>query len=713
MSTPAKVKPFEFFWPEIDVGDTHSVGACPFCDRPGKFSIINDTGQYRCVACDRKGNIYTFLSDIYRLSDGSTADHEYEPLAEALSVSVQTLMAWGFRKSCISGNWILPGYNAQGKVCNIYKCDAKLRALSTPGCTAHPFGLGAVPRSYDVLWVMEGLKDGLRMYDALGRLRQSRSRVVATKDAGLSLQRSQAVIAMPGSSSLGGDWRHIALSAPRVNFCFDNDHPAKDGSKAGWEGSLKAASKLASEENCPPLHALKWGDDGYDSSLPSGYDWSDLLQETGSAAKALSLLTARLVLLPKEELKSKAKRDRQADDTPTLEPIERVRFSDLEKDWSQRMHFTEGMRKCLICMLATSYSTMLPGEQLFMRVMGQPGTGKTTLAEAMAAAKNHIFSVSIFTGFHSGFSEGGESSSLIDFLHNRTVIIKDGDTLLTAPNRERILSELRDLYDRVTRAHYRNKQSLVRENLNTTVLICGTGTLRQLNRSNLGDRFLDCHIAPPRADQTPYIQRVSQTTYDSIASTINQRKTSAQDAPPDTHLKQVTIGYLYWLKDTPHNAPALPPNFQRRLEAMGELLAHLRAHIEDDDSEVEMGTRLTSQFIKLAVCSAIVLNKESVDTEVMSLCRQVMLDTASPRWVKLLAVLDRKPCSPQQLNAETLVPLTNVRKALRQMETIAMVRRTSIPNRSGIGGRNIHKYQMTNSFQHLWHRVMGRPRRKQ
>jgi hypothetical protein len=101
--------------------------------------------------------------------------------------------------------------------------------------------------------------------------------------------------------------------------------------------------------------------------------------------------------------------------------------------------------------------------------------------------------------------------------------MKDGDTLANSPNRDKILSELRDLYDGTSRAHYRNMKADEFEDVRLSFILCGTDELRQLNRTFLGERFLDCEIMAKGEDTSPYVQRAATNTWASLAGFLSPK----------------------------------------------------------------------------------------------------------------------------------------------------------------------------------------------
>jgi len=180
-----------------------------------------------------------------------------------------------------------------------------------------------------------------------------------------------------------------------------------------------------------------------------------------------------------------------------LYPAHCESWKELVCAWRKAMRWTDGLDRCLGVVLAAIVSTPLPGTQLWVKVVSPASTGKSELAEAAAVSKKYIMAKSTIRGFHSGYQtdkDGKEDNSLISKLSGKTLVTKDGDTLLRSPNLEQILSEARDLFDCVSRTHYRNKQSKDYTGIRMTWILFGTSSLRMIDSSELGERFLDCII---------------------------------------------------------------------------------------------------------------------------------------------------------------------------------------------------------------------------
>ena len=230
-------------------------------------------------------------------------------------------------------------------------------------------------------------------------------------------------------------------------------------------------------------------------------------------------------------------------------------------------------------MLASVVSTTLDGDQIWLRVLGPPGSGKSTLSETVIAATDYVVAVDIFTGLSSGFVSR-KDASLIDQFRDKTVVIHDGDTLVNAPNRDAILRELRAFYGRSLSARYRNRQTKLYHGVNTTWIICGTDAMRDLNRTFLGERFLDVEILGAGADTSEYIERSRSNTYAKVITGLAAPEQETEKV--DTHfLKSITKGYIHHLKE--HLSTTKPPTMSEAtghtIDNLGEFLSYARGKV--------------------------------------------------------------------------------------------------------------------------------------
>jgi hypothetical protein len=302
-------------------------------------------------------------------------------------------------------------------------------------------------------------------------------------------------------------------------------------------------------------------------------------------------------------------------------------------------------------MLASIASTKATGDQLWLKVIGPAASGKSTLCEAVNVCKEYIFSKSTLRGFHSGYSTDGggadEDNSLLCKINGKTLVTKDGDTLLQSPNLGQILSEGRDVYDGCSRSHYRNKMSKDYEDLRITWILCGTSSLRAIDSSELGERFLDAVIMEGIDDDLE-----DEVLVMAVEKATKELSIEAGDAgtamyePTLCEAMQLTGGYVKYLRENAGDklpTIVLPEEAKRKCARLGKFVAHMRARPsirQEETAEREFGTRLAKQITRMSICLALVLNKTKVDEEVMARVRKVAMDTSRGQTMAIVSYLN-------------------------------------------------------------------------
>lgn len=345
------------------------------------------------------------------------------------------------------------------------------------------------------------------------------------------------------------------------------------------------------------------------------------------------------------------RRDKDGDKIVSLECLPCEDWETMVDSWRRALHWTEGLDLCLSVMLSSIISTCRVGDQLWVRVLGPPSSGKTTLCEAISVNRKYVYPKDGLRGFHSGMTdwEGKEDNSLLPKLKDKTLVTKDGDSLLTAPDRDRILAEARAAYDCAARSSFRNKASRNYEGLRFTWILCGTNSLRTLDSSELGERFLTVsimdEIEPDVEDDILWRSALDASRSLNYESNGDLRTTYE---PHTLKAMQLTGGYVGYLRehaDELITAVQMDDNALRRCIGYGKFIAFMRARPskkQDEHEEKELPARLVKQTVRLAKCLATVLNKDSVDDEVLKRVHKVTIDTAKGKTLGIVRYLWEK-----------------------------------------------------------------------
>mgnify|MGYP002622386889 CR=1 FL=1 len=712
-----KLRPFVFHGVDITNDPKESTGDCPLCDKEGHFYVSTKTGQFHCKSCEVTGNGISFLSKFHAYAVKATDVEDLEELSQDRNISVDVLREWGVAKNPLTGEFLIPAFNAKGKLSNLfkaYKTKEGWKVISTPTMKLHPFGvdLHLANKRNKTVWVVEGPWDAMKLWETLTTYRRNGNRFVRVADRKLSLADTESVLAVPGSGTFNVEWTEY-LADKTVKIFFDNDHPRKTPQdktiKPGWDG-MNRVVKLMEEsgKDFTDVYRVRWGKAGYDPKLPSGYDLRDILNDRKAGLKKAQSLLKKISL----DYSSPKETEGQVEE---LEPLPVNSFKQLTDEYeTANFHLTDHFKDALAVTLACVTSTELGGDQVWLRLIGPPGSGKSTIAEAISAARDYVFPISNITGLHSGFvgTKSKRDTSLIPRMQRKSMIIKDADTLLTAPTRDKILSELRDLYDGTSRATYRTGLSKTYEGIKTTVILCGTDDLRRLNRSSLGERFLDVEILGD-SDRSPYLDRAMDNTFNMV---IGSLQPTADKALVMEHIKRATMGFIFHLKNAltegKIQSPTITNQTKEQIKALGQLISFMRAKSTTNDEgglttvrgRVELGTRPVAQLTKLAVCVAIVLGKPSIDRQVIRVVKKVALDTVEGYQWEITRELFRFKTgglNAKQIEMKLKTSEGSARNILRTMREFDIIERMKEPNKSGQRGRHLHVYRLTNSMRSI------------
>lgn len=674
---PAKLKPYHFHKLTIDqvVGSAQAIGDCPFCGKEGKLTINQDSGLLHCFVCGIGGNPASFLKLLHDASDKATTDYKMLA-ADRKLLYPETLMHWAAVRSIIDDQWLIPGYCAEGKLHQLYRQTPIMdkgkwthRLLPTPGIWSdgNVHGLHGV-NQFDPdkpeISLTEGVWDGLALWEIMRITKRSDGHLVHTASDSSSLLASHNVLAVPGCKIFSDKWLPL-FKDKVVNLWYDSDHPRINGNKSfidGLDGMKRVTSILNSNAQYrPPLiRYLKWGEQGYDSDKPSGYDVRDALASGGlteaGRIAVLSQLLDKLTPVPDSWLPRTAS-NANGTNHNDIECLTCTDWNTLVQAWRKAMKWTEGLDRALSIMLACILSTRSVGIQLWAKILSPASGGKSTLCEAISVNKKYVKALSTIRGFHSGFKEGdgGDNKSLILRLRDKTLVTKDGDTLLQSPNKDQILSEARDIFDRTSRSDYRNGMGADHEGINMTWILCGTSALRAIDTTELGSRFLDCVIMESIDNDLEEEIGLRAVNAEERAVSIMCNGTAGSSLEPElVHAMQLTGGYIDYLCNNENgrseqllNSISPMDNFTKdKLRGLGTFVAYIRARPstkqQETSGERELSARLIRQHTRLAKCLAVVLSKKSVDREVMRRVRHTALDTARGRTLEIVKVL----CQP-------------------------------------------------------------------
>lgn len=633
---------------------------CPFCQKENKFSIEVASGVWSCFVCNegydkrdnngvvkatRHNSPVEFLRKIWEYSEMITKIPDYESLAKERGfLSPETLIRWQLVRSYTTGEWLMPGYNVKGSMTQLYrytKVSAKgvwkhqLRPTTEVGGAAI-FGLGSFDQSAEIIDVFEGW-NGIAAEEVF-------------KEIG---GEPRNVIGLPGANTFLESWYPL-FKGKTVIFWYDNDHPREIGRNgtthiiegAGWMYSNRNASTLSNIAK--EVYTLKWGDKDHDPNLPSGYDVRDHLKSLGSLverSKAIQGLSAKLVLqgVKTQNSTSNGSNNNESVRLPTKSCS---RYAILQLAWRKALRWRKELDDALSVLLAVCLSTEQVGDQIYLQLIADAGSAKTDMLQALLTSDGCTL-LENSTGMQSGWRGGGYSA--VDRKNRKTLITPEGDLLMNNPMFPQLMAQMRRAFDGSLSSSYKNmKEDQLAEGLRMPWIVAGTPAMIELSasQSQVGDRFLRYIIPMPDDDeQTEIVMRAIYSEGRNVE--IKSGKDAIDQMSPETReARSLTGGYVDWLRNNTEliSEAQISDDNVRRLALLAKFTANQRARPIDkrksSGDEVndtkEMPTRLGKQFMRVARCLAVVLNRDSVDDDVMNRIRDVAIFTGRGLTSKIM-----------------------------------------------------------------------------
>lgn len=629
---------------------------CPFCGKENKFYVNSETGLFDCKVCGEKGNISSFLQKIHDLGSKLASDN-LELTTNRRFLFPNTTKYWGVVQSPLTQEWLIPGYNIDGTITNLYRyvrgTSNKFSVWPTKDIQQGLFGFPFYNPKKPSVMLCEGSWDAMALWEIMSTTREEDDKYVRTSNEGESLFGSCSIIAVPGANVWLPSWNKL-LAGKRVYLLFDNDHSRIDAKtnkvipSTGYEGMRRVVESLTNAEEHPEsVFYLNWSNDNRDHNpnLPNGYDVRDFLSYTEigeSADHSARMLNLRALLqllkpIPGDWTGGEKDGIITKPGDVALKPLPCESYKVFMNAVRKALSVDDGLDRGMSFLCCIIMSTGRIGDQLWGKLIGFPSSAKTTIMEYLATNRKYIKSLSTIRGFHSGYVplQEGKDTSLINMIKGMTVFIKDGNTLMESPNLKQIFSEMRDIYDGKSRTDYRNGVRNNYENLRVTFAIAGTNAIRDIDHSELGERMLDCIVVKEIVRERErnislMCARQAFSDLDIEASKGNE----IRDNENTLMAKRLASGFVNWLREEAPNLLSIIEVSDEVIETITDyalFIACMRGKpaIKHKAGEGrEMTPRLTKQLSRLAKCTAVVLGRKTIDKEVMRRVRHIVLDTS-------------------------------------------------------------------------------------
>jgi ribosomal protein L37AE/L43A/5S rRNA maturation endonuclease (ribonuclease M5) len=607
---------------------------CPFCEKTQHLYFFPSNTVWDCKACGKSGNVHVFNQLIYN----DVCTKSVDELVHSWKLPRRVFE--GVKYNPLNGTYVIPTYR-NNKQNNLYKYIPEINKIfGTPGLPATLYNW--TDDAFDEIWICEGQKDKL---------------------AGDAIRGSRSIttVGIPGANMFKEGWAS-AFQGKEVTLIFDNDQAGQNGKKRVLEIFKNS-----------PFKPKKVSEVIWPENTAKGYDLRDHYIE--HKGQAFALLNQYIEEVKQEELCKVVTETIIADSSCDS-------YDKALKVFSDTYHLTTDMRYTLALVLASIYSNNLGGEQVWIKLIGPPGCGKSTISKAVSAS-DYVVNKSTFTGLFSGWKDGEDKDpSLIPIIAGRTLIVKDADALLRQGNIEKIMSELRDFYDKDSSIHYNNRQSYEYQGIRSTFIMMGTQVLRRSDQSFLGERLLTIEMNITPEDEAEIKNRVM---YNSIAAALGS------EVEPETKVMASMKGWIDHLKEKKLEA-TIQPEFQQEIMQLCSLTALMRTQVDRDfkgkmlsPAIPELPTRLIGQIVKATLSLCVVFDLKEPNDEVRKIIKKVLRDTINPRSHRFLlcdVILDNPGIRAIDLIGKTGLDKNIIADELRDLKELRFVTTKEVPGTS-------------------------------
>ena len=565
-----------------------AIANCRFCGS-GKFYINTEEGLFSCKVCGIGGNKYTFMGALYDDCFKGTTKEQYDSLAKLRGIPREAFRDAELAYDSVRTLWYIPIRNEVGSVVNLRQWDkATNKLVHTAGCSATLYNVDRMGKARRA-FVCEGEWDAIAMEWMLGKLKIT----------------DTAVVAVPGASTFKEEWCGL-FNDREVFLLYDNDKPGQSGLNRTL-GILR--------KNCKPrkLSKLVWPE-----GLPDKYDIRDwVIKNQGRMERAYSELGNMM-----EEVST-----REAITTSGY-----TRFSDVADEFRKHVFFPQEMETGLLISLATLFSNKIPGNPLWTFLVGPPGSGKSLLLQTLSDNdlthyESSLGAKTLVSGFK---TSDGSDPSLLPKIIGKTLVIKEYTEILGLPGgeQENIFAVLRGAYDgRVERTYPHGVVRIYPEpgsdhkTCHFSILAGVTNAIHGDSRAALGERFLKYQLFPDNYDP---VAQVKSAMSNAITLTL-----------PEYELRECVNAFVeHKLRTGTIKIPDVPEPIKERIIGLASIVSIVRANVARKSGELqyrpaaEVGTRLSTQLVRLAQCVAFTLDRPAVDEQIYrEVAQRVALDT--------------------------------------------------------------------------------------
>jgi len=641
---------------KFDVTDDQVNADCPFCNKKEHLYINPNNLLWDCKRCGRSGNFEQFLHQVAIENEKLITPPMLKKICLNRGLRKQTLMDWGVGYNPHYEFYTIPANGNQKRITtDLRKYKIGNSTYATSGAKLS-FVVPKEVYNSETVWVCEGEWDGMAWYEVLRKI-----------------ELHDDVYSVIGANNFPNNLMPL-LDNKIVNLLYDND----DVGTVGMQKAFKRLEFIAKKVNC--IHWPK--------GLPEGFDIRDLYSSKNKIARHTFSTVTRWLEdeVPYTELEQSAKKERKnAFINPGVSGGKKTKLKKgiglkpeqvLER-YSKWLAMQD--KHVLDIIYGAVFANRIPGDPLWLFLVAPPGGMKSELLMSLADAPR-VYTTTTLTprALISGASTmGGGDPSLIPKLNNKVLVIKDFTTILSmnALAKDEIFSVFRDIYDGKISKEFGNG-TLRKYESRFGILAGVTNEIENLGKTNtaLGERFLKYRI---RATQAGAEKRAIKKALQNIRESEKMRK----------ELKEIATKVLEYQPDL-NAITEIDDKTVDRFTELARWVSKLRGIVSREKytnmvnykPTREVGTRLATQFSKLAYGIAMYRRDEYITDEVYQLVATVARNTIPDKVEEVVKQLFIHNCGREyfgvkQISEWSRFPQETTRYLLQDLNLLKIVDR--------------------------------------
>ena len=370
--------------------------------------------------------------------------------------------------------------------------------------------------------------------------------------------------------------------------------------------------------------------------------------------------------------------------------------STFQKGIKDSLYTNKSILQTIDAMLAVCLSVKMPGEPLWLFVVGPASCGKSTVIEAFGGHNKYfdytskLTATSLVSGWRN--PDGSDASSLHK-MNMRTMFVKDMTVLLGMPDgvQQQLWDLLRDAYDGYIKVQWGNGKTFEATDFKFNIIAGVTPIIYKHNDASKGERFLRIDFLGADFDEDEHMR----LAWDGAAT---KKENKAK-------LQQTMLGYYKHLFESfdPENTATVPESIRNKVMALSKLTARLQTQVEKDRNEgmiyrpvSAVATRLQLQFKNLILSLAHVRGEKVVSEATYDIVRKVGFDSCPGLNFEVIDhIRKRGSVTRRDLATVLKIPSTRIHQIVTDLEQLSILVQDKETNGSGNRGRDTFVYSLS------------------